>query len=82
MLAVGAPNGPHPCYHGPMSSRRGWREDGVFFEHNSPCRDGDRHRHCDGRWRGVISLGFGLFVAYRIGFVDGLFTGNPLWTPR
>ena len=41
-----------------MSSRRGWREDGVFFEHNSPCRDSDRHRHCDGRWRGVISLGF------------------------
>ena len=43
---------------GPMSSRRGWREDGVFFEHNSPCRDSDRHRHCDGRWRGVISLGY------------------------
>src|SRR4249919_1892941 len=42
----------------PMSSRRGWREDGIFFEHNSPCRDSDRHRHCDGRWRGVISLGF------------------------
>ena len=41
-----------------MSSRRGWREDGVFFEHNSPCRDSDRHQHCDGRWRGVISLGF------------------------
>jgi integrase len=41
-----------------MSARRGWREDGVFFEHNSPCRDSDRHRHCDGRWRGVISLGF------------------------
>jgi integrase len=41
-----------------MSSRRGWREEGVFFEHNSPCRDSDRHRHCDGRWRGVISLGF------------------------
>jgi integrase len=41
-----------------MSSRRGWREDGVFFEHDGPCRDGDRHRHCAGRWRGVISLGF------------------------
>src|SRR6201982_3909547 len=41
-----------------MSSRRGWREDGIFFEHNSPCRDSDRHRHCDGRWRGVISLGY------------------------
>jgi sulfite exporter TauE/SafE len=31
---------------------------------------------------GVISLGFGLFVAYRIGFIDGLFTGSPQWTPR
>ena len=57
-LAVGPQNGPHSCYYGPMSSRRGWREDGVFFEHNAPCRDSERHRHCDGRWRGVISLGF------------------------
>jgi high-affinity nickel-transport protein len=31
---------------------------------------------------GVISLAFGLFVAYRIGIVDGLFTANPQWTPR
>ena len=42
-----------------MSSRRGWGDDGIFFEHDAPCRDGDRHRHCEGRWRGVISLGFG-----------------------
>jgi integrase len=42
-----------------MSSRRGWGEDGIFFEHGAPCRDSDRHRHCQGRWRGVISLGFG-----------------------
>jgi integrase len=41
-----------------MSSRRGWREDGIFFEHDAPCRDIERHRHCEGRWRGVISLGF------------------------
>ena len=57
-LALGPQNGPHTCYYRPMSTRRGWREDGVFFEHNSPCRDSERHRHCDGRWRGVISLGF------------------------
>ncbi|MBA3558283.1 MAG: sulfite exporter TauE/SafE family protein [Gemmatimonadaceae bacterium] len=31
---------------------------------------------------GVVSLCFGLFLAYRIGFVDGLFTGNPQWTPQ
>ncbi|HEY5022372.1 MAG TPA: hypothetical protein VII30_07800 [Gemmatimonadaceae bacterium] len=31
---------------------------------------------------GVISLGFGLFVAYHVGFADGLFTGTPQWTLR
>ena len=31
---------------------------------------------------GVVSLAFGLFLAYRIGFVDGLFTGQPRWTPH
>ncbi len=42
-----------------MSSRRGWGDDGIFFEHDAPCQDTVRHRHCGGRWRGVISLGFG-----------------------
>jgi high-affinity nickel-transport protein len=31
---------------------------------------------------GVASLIFGLFVAYQIGFVDGLFTAHPSWTPQ
>jgi high-affinity nickel-transport protein len=31
---------------------------------------------------GLLSLGFGLFVVYHIGFVDGLFTAHPHWTPR
>jgi len=31
---------------------------------------------------GVVSLAFGLFIAYRIGFVEGLFTGHPSWTPH
>lgn len=31
---------------------------------------------------GVASLAFGLFLAHRIGFVDGLFTGSVHWTPR
>lgn len=31
---------------------------------------------------GVISLAFGLFVAYRTGFVGGLFAATPTWTPR
>lgn len=31
---------------------------------------------------GVMSIAFGLFLAHRIGFVDGLFTATPDWTPR
>ena len=28
---------------------------------------------------GMVSLSFGLFLCYQIGFVDGLFTNNPHW---
>jgi high-affinity nickel-transport protein len=31
---------------------------------------------------GLLSLGFGLFLVYRIGFVGGLFTGHPRWVPQ
>lgn len=31
---------------------------------------------------GLASVAFGLVLAHRIGFVDGLFTGAPAWTPR
>jgi sulfite exporter TauE/SafE len=31
---------------------------------------------------GLLSLAFGLFLSYQIGFVDGLFTTHPLWTPH
>jgi high-affinity nickel-transport protein len=31
---------------------------------------------------GLLSLGFGLFVAYQICFVNGLFTTHAQWTPR
>jgi hypothetical protein len=31
---------------------------------------------------GFVSVAFGLFLCYRIGFVDGLFTGRPNWIPR
>lgn len=31
---------------------------------------------------GLISLGFGLFLVYQIGFVNGLLTSHPQWTPR
>lgn len=31
---------------------------------------------------GLVSLGFGLFLVYQIGFVGGLFTGHPHWRPH
>ncbi len=31
---------------------------------------------------GLASLGFGLFLAYQVGIVHGLFTGRPEWTPH
>ena len=31
---------------------------------------------------GVVSLAFGLFLAYQIGVVDGLFSAEPRWTPH
>ena len=31
---------------------------------------------------GLLSLGFGLFVTYHIGIVDGLFSSHPMWTPE
>ena len=30
---------------------------------------------------GIVSLAFGVFICYHIGFVDGLFTAHPNWTP-
>lgn len=31
---------------------------------------------------GLLSLGFGLFLIYYIGYVDGLFGDNPQWSPK
>ncbi len=31
---------------------------------------------------GLLSLSFGLVLAYHIGFVDGLFTSHPRWVPH
>jgi len=31
---------------------------------------------------GLVSLAFGVVLAYQIGFANGLFTGHPQWTPR
>jgi integrase len=42
------------------ATRRGRGEDGISFEHakGTECRDARFHRHCQGRWRGSISMGF------------------------
>lgn len=44
-----------------------------------------RLTHVERRLRmasGLLSLGFGLFLVYHIGFVDGLFTSHPIWAPK
>jgi integrase len=38
--------------------RRSLGEDAIYFDHRGPCRDALKHRHCAGRWLGVVSLGF------------------------
>jgi hypothetical protein len=40
-------------------AKRGYGEDGIYFDHAADCRDSTHHRGCAGRWRGVVSLGFG-----------------------
>jgi integrase len=39
-------------------ARRGYGDDGIYFDHAGECRDPAQHRSCAGRWRGVVSLGF------------------------
>src|SRR5690242_17239749 len=39
-----------------MAGRRGWGEDSIYFDHSGECRVSEAHRHCPGRWRGVVSL--------------------------
>jgi len=40
------------------AKRRGYGEDGIYFDHRGDCRDSAHHKTCSGRWRGVVSLGF------------------------
>ena len=40
------------------ASRRGYGEDGIYFDHRDDCRDSALHKTCSGRWPGVVSLGF------------------------
>jgi integrase len=41
-----------------MTERRSKGDDSIYFEHDGPCRDAERHRRCPGRWRGEISVGW------------------------
>jgi integrase len=41
-----------------MASRRRRGEDSISFDHRGPCTDPERHRHCPGRWRAEVSLGY------------------------
>ena len=38
------------------AKRRGYGEDGIYFDHRGDCRDSAHHKTCTGRWRGVVSL--------------------------
>jgi integrase len=41
-------------------ARRSRGEDSIYFDHRgTPCSDLERHRHCSGRWRGEVFLGYG-----------------------
>jgi high-affinity nickel-transport protein len=35
-----------------------------------------------GVFSGVLSLAFGFFIVYQMGFINGLFATNPHWAPR
>ena len=35
-----------------------------------------------GLFSGVLSLAFGLFIVYQMGFINGLFSGTPHWVPK
>jgi high-affinity nickel-transport protein len=38
--------------------------------------------HWIARGTGVVSVLFGLFMAYQVGIHDGLFSGHPVWSPH
>src|SRR5216684_4050482 len=40
------------------AKRRGYGEDGIYFDHRADCQDSAHHKRCTGRWRGVVSLDF------------------------
>ncbi len=53
----------------------------MAFPLRLTARRFDRFHRGLGLAAGAFSVAFGLVLAYRIGFVDGLFTAHPTWTP-
>jgi hypothetical protein len=53
MQQPGAGGDPYGVRHGGQAR---WGEDSIYFDHSGKCRHPDNHRHCPGRWRGVVSL--------------------------
>jgi hypothetical protein len=47
------------AFFGMADTRRGHRDDSIYFDHRvgTACLDTRSHKACAGRWRGVISLG-------------------------
>ena len=41
-----------------------------------------RINHWMGLVSGLVSVAFGAFLVYQIGFVNGLFTAHPTWAPK
>jgi len=41
-----------------------------------------RLNHGLGLLSGLVSLAFGFFIVYQMGFINGLFTHHPVWVPR
>ena len=31
---------------------------------------------------GLLSVAFGIFIVYKMGYVNGIFTSHPKWTPE
>jgi hypothetical protein len=46
------------------------------------AKTGQKFSHRLALASGLISLGFGLLIAYQICFVHGLFTTHARWTPQ
>ena len=49
----------------------------LYAAHRIDCA-----RHVLRYAAGFASIAFGLYLAHQVGFSHGLFTGNPIWTPK